>query len=123
MTVHIYDTDGKSSTWSTVEVSDAAPLSGLLYGDQERPRVARRLRKRRPNELPAPPLEVLRRMQYSYDIPPPSPNPTLSCRRKMNVPCLAAAIPKLVGGLKRLKRSSDAWVFIDITQEITQYEL
>lgn len=122
--VTILDT---SSNWSTIEVPDTAPLPGLLYGDQERPRTTRRLRKRRPNELPVPPLVVLRRQQYSHDIPlPPSPSlPSPHRSTKRNIPTLrlSAAIPKFVGGLKRFKRSSDTWVCVELTQEITLHEI
>lgn len=116
------DDDG-SSEWSTVETPDSPPLRGLLYGDQERPRTPRRLKKRRPNEIPVPPLVVLRRQCYGHDIPPPPNPPSSPGNKTMSTPSLPSVIPKIAARLKRHRRSSDSWVCVEITQTITQYEI
>ncbi|KAK7441543.1 hypothetical protein VKT23_016537 [Stygiomarasmius scandens] len=106
--------DDTSSQWSTLDRPESPAYVQLLIANQQRNSV-RRLKKRRPSDLPAPPAEVLQREVFSHQVSVPIPSHPSGgshCQTINNiVHCLSR---------KKSYPAVGQWMCVEVTQEVRQ---
>ncbi|KAF8656322.1 hypothetical protein AX16_002587 [Volvariella volvacea WC 439] len=116
LTVRAYPDSDASSTWSELD-----PPETPTYPHPMRPQPVqqnnRRLRKSKPSEEPLPPSEVLERELYNH-----MTEPRLNTWRQYRLPNIANSIRKWTRP-NGSQGASDAWVWIELSQEITEHYL